>query len=91
MDNFDSRNKLKVKGVPIHDGLLYLLTGVLIYLPIGIAMRFLVEGTNDEWYMVYLMSAYLGGFLLYLVFATLFYRVSTYTLYSIPIHLTSLS
>ena len=77
MYNFDSRNKLKIKGVPIHDGLLYLLTGVLIYLPIGIAMRFLVEGTNDLSYMVYLMSAYLGGFLLYLLFATLFYRVST--------------
>ena len=67
--------------MPIHDGLLYLLTGVLIYLPIGIAMRFLVEGTNDEWYMVYLVSAYLGGFLWYLVFATLFYRVSNYTVY----------
>ena len=67
--------------MPIHDGLLYLLTGILIYLPIGIAMRFLVEGTNDLSYMVYLMSAYLGGFVLYLMFATLFYRVSNYTVY----------
>ena len=67
---------LRQTGIPIHDGLLYLLTGLFIYLPLGIGMRMFSNAGNAkmvEWY--YVLGAYLGGFILYLVSGALFYRV----------------
>ena len=65
---------LRKTGIPIHDGLLYLLTGLVIYLPLGMGIR-MFSNAGDAKMGTYVLGAYLGGFILYLVSGVLFYRV----------------
>ena len=65
---------LRQTGIPIHDGLLYLLTGLVIYLPLGMGIR-MFSNAGDAKMGTYILGAYLGGFILYLVSGVLFYRV----------------
>ena len=71
---------LRQTGIPIHDGLLYLMAGLVIYLPLGIVIRMFSNAGDAkmvEWSLMgtYVLGAYLGGFILYLVSGALFYRV----------------
>ena len=71
---------LRQIGIPIHDGLLFLLTGLVIYLPLGIGMKIFSNAGDAnmvEWYLMglYVLGAYLGGFILYLMSGGLFYKV----------------
>ena len=71
---------LRQTGIPIHDGLLYLLAGLVIYLPLGIVIRMFSNAGDAkmvEWSLMgtYVLGAYFGGFILYLVSGALFYRV----------------
>ena len=78
-------NKMNKYGFATHTSFLYLMSGILIYLPAGCLMneyffyKHDVQRESDlasymtQWYMP---TSFLGGLVLYLAFAFGYYKVS---------------
>ena len=77
-------NKMNKYGFAIHTSVLYLISGILIYLPTGCLLNFYyfsqpeVENEQDlagymtKWYMP---TSFVGGWLLYLAFSFAYFKV----------------
>ena len=84
-------NNMNRFGFATHASILYLMSGIFIYLPTGLLLNFYiffkqnVKTDSDlathpdlasymkEWYMV---TSFVGGWILYLAFAFCYYKVS---------------
>ena len=84
-------NKMNKYGFAAHASVLYLISGILIYLPTGCLLNFYFFSTPDvqkeqdlasymtQWYMP---TSFFGGWVLYMAFAFAYFKVSFYYLLS---------
>ena len=77
-------NKMNKFGFATHASILYLMSGIFIYLPTGLLLNFKIfkkqnlEASDLASYMTqwYMVGSFVGGWILYMAFAFGYFKVS---------------